>query len=52
MGFIETLVLILITLKLCGVVSLGWIQCFSPFLLYPLFFILFMIVYFIIECFI
>jgi len=35
MGFIEALVLILIVLKLLGVIAFTWLQCFSPFLLYP-----------------
>ena len=36
MGFIEGLVLILIILKLCGIISIGWLKCFAPFLLYPI----------------
>jgi|HubBroStandDraft_5_1064220.scaffolds.fasta_scaffold131561_4 hypothetical protein len=36
MGFIEAFVLILIILKLLGAISIGWLKCFIPFLLYPI----------------
>lgn len=45
MGFIEALVLVLVVLKLCGTITISWMQCFSPFLLYPILFSLFIIIF-------
>jgi hypothetical protein len=43
MGFLETIVIVLIILKCVGVLHIGWLWCFSPLLAYPIFFLLWLI---------
>ena len=45
MGFIEAFVLILIVLKLCGIITITWLMCFAPFLLYIFVILIFIVIF-------